>query len=351
LVYPHVPITGKLSCDFDFVLFFYEFPPLPKRYTTMAGCRRTRTVFQLPSVGTWFENIAVRLSGLLLVTRLDVPQLWQVNPTTGAGAALITFPAPITSLLGIAEISPNKFAVNAGRQDANGTVPGSWGVYTLDLSVTTTAPPKPKLLAQVREAALINGLAVWDGGSTLLGSDSQRGVLYAIDARTGAYAAVASDPTMLSPPDAPLPIGINGLKARGEYIYFTNTFGQALYRVPAAGRGAGVRLTGPVQELASGTFTPDDIALDADGAVYIAAQPQNVMVKSPPGRHSNRTEVVAGSIGSLDVASPTALAFGRTASDLRTLYVSTSGAQFAPVNGTIVEPAKVVAVDLSCPRE
>jgi sugar lactone lactonase YvrE len=311
----------------------------------MAGCRRTRTVFQLPNVGSWFENIAVRLSGLLLVTRLDVPQLWQINPTTGAGAALITFPAPITSLSGIAEISPDLFAINAGQQDANGTVPGSWGVYTVDVSV---AAPKPKLLSNVREAALINGLAVWDGGSTLLGTDSQSGTLYSIDAKTGAYAVAARDPSMRSPPGAPLQIGINGIKTRGSYVYYTNTFGQALYRAPAAGRGVNFRLTGPVQTLASGTFTPDDIALDDIGAVYIAAQPQNSIFRSPPPPNSNRTEVVAGSIGSLDVASPTACAFGRAARDVRTLYVSTSGAQFAPVNGTIVEPSKVVAVDLLC---
>ena len=313
----------------------------------MAGCKRTRTVFQLPNVGSWFENIAVRITGLLLVTRLDAPQLWQINPTTGAGSALINFPAPITSTTGIAEISPDVFAINAGRQDANGSsVPGSWGVWTVNLGTGQTAP---KLLASVPEAALINGLAVWDGGSTLLGSDSQLGQLYSIDTRTGEHAIVARDPTMVSPPGAPLAIGINGLKTRGNYVYYTNTFGMALYRAPIAGRGTRVRLTGPVQTLASGTFVPDDIAVDKDGSVYIAAQPSNTIVRSPPGRNSNNTEVVAGSLGSLDVASPTALAFGRLVRDARTLYVSTSGAQFAPVNGTIVEPAKVVAVDLACP--
>jgi len=311
------------------------------------ACKKTRTVFQLPNVGSWFENIAVRLTGLLLVTRLDLPQLWQIDPTTGAGAALITFPPPITSLSGVVELTPNVFAIGAGQQDANGTIPGSWGVWTVDL--TAARPRAPKLLAQVREAGLVNGLAVLgDDCDTILASDSQSGVLYGIDARTGRYAAAARDPTMASPPGAPLPIGINGLKTRGADLYFSNTFGRALYRVPLAGRGAGVRLAGPVRALATGSFIPDDIALDDRGAVYITAHTTNEILRSPPGPRSNDTEVVAGGPGSLDLPGPTACAFGRTPRDARTLYVVTEGAQFAPVNGTIIEPAKVVAVDLAC---
>ena len=312
-----------------------------------AACKKTRTVFQLPNVGSWFENIAVRLTGLLLVTRLDVPQLWQIDPTTGTGAALITFPPPITSLSGVVELTPNVFAIGAGQQNANGTIPGSWGVWTVDL--TPAQPRPPRLLVQVREAALVNGLAVLgDDGATLLASDSQSGVLYSIDARTGRYAAAARDPTMASPPGAPLAIGINGLKTRAGSLYFSNTFGGALYRVPVAGRGANVRLAGAVQKLASGAFAPDDIALDDRGAVYITAHTTNQILRSPPGPRSNDTEVVAGCPGCLDLPGPTGCAFGRTPRDARTLYVVTEGAQFVPVNGTITEPAKVVAVNLAC---
>jgi len=94
-------------------------------------------------------------------------------------------------------------------------------------------------------------------------------------------------------------------------------------------------------------LTPD-VAVDQRGAVYITAHTANEILRSPPGPSSNDTEFVAGCPGCLDMSGITACAFGRTPLAARTLYVVTEGGQFAPINGTFVEPAKVVAVDLTC---
>ena len=56
---------------------------------------------------------------------------------------------------------------------------------------------------------------------------------------------------------------------------------------------------------------------------------------------------MAGSQGSLALAGATSGVFGATAADRRTLYVTTSGALAGPVNGSVTEPAKIVAVDMS----
>jgi hypothetical protein len=49
----------------------------------------------------------------------------------------------------------------------------------------------------------------------------------------------------------------------------------------------------------------------------------------------------------MSVAGCTAAAFGRSKKDGKTLYVTTSGGQAVPVNGTVTEGGKVVAIDTS----
>jgi hypothetical protein len=62
---------------------------------------------------------------------------------------------------------------------------------------------------------------------------------------------------------------------------------------------------------------------------------------------NGETEVLAGDPQSSVLPGPTSAAFGRTVNDANTIYVTTSGALFAPINGTYTEGAKVVAVKLN----
>lgn len=57
--------------------------------------------------------------------------------------------------------------------------------------------------------------------------------------------------------------------------------------------------------------------------------------------------VVAGAQQESVVAGAIAGTFGRTSADRHILYVVTDGGLASPINGTFVEPAKVVAVDTS----
>lgn len=52
-----------------------------------------------------------------------------------------------------------------------------------------------------------------------------------------------------------------------------------------------------------------------------------------------------GSITQLTVAGDTSARFGRTPGKFDTLYVSTAGGPAPPVNGTVTEGEKVVAID------
>lgn len=80
---------------------------------TAAGKVTVRDVWQF-SDPTWVENVAVRSNGHLLVTVASRPDLYQIDPTGGAPLLVHTFPQYI-SLLGIAEIESDVFAVVTGN--------------------------------------------------------------------------------------------------------------------------------------------------------------------------------------------------------------------------------------------
>ncbi len=300
--------------------------------------KKTRVVFQLADIGTWFENIAVRPSGTLLATRLDVAELWEIDPATGSGSALVTFPEPLKSLTGITEVSPDVFAVGAGQYNLGaGTVAASFGVYLVDLN---SASPVPKLVTQIPEAGLINGMTTW-GADILLVGDSEFGALYKVDVAAGTYTKLLADETMGSPEEAPLQIGINGIKRLGNHLYFTNSMRQTIFRVPLDANAAA---TGPVETVVSG-LPLDDLAFDEAGTAYVTTHVGNSIVTVTPG--AKEGVVSAGSADSLELAGCTAAAFGRRPGDKKALYVVTCGALTMPVKGEETEPAKIVAVDFA----
>ena len=303
--------------------------------------RSTRVIFQLPNKGTWFENIAVRPNGLLLVTRVDVPEVWAIDPASGGGTAIHSLPAPINSITGITELSPDVYAIGAGQYDlAKGSIEGSWEIWTFSLaSAERDARSMPRKVVDVPRAGLVNGLATLDAG-TVLAADSTHGSVYKIDLVSNTCSLALSDELMNPGPEPFIPIGINGIKIRDGFLYFTNSARALFCRLPI---GAGAKATGEVEVLASG-FVPDDLAFDTDGSALIAAHPQNMVVKVLPG--SSEVITVAGKVDSLEIAGGTACAFGRKAGEHRVLYVVTAGAVSSPVNGE-TEPGKGVAIDLS----
>jgi hypothetical protein len=296
-----------------------------------------KTIFQFASNGTFLENIAVRSTGTLLTTRLDVPEVFEINPFTGHGAPLITIPGHNTTT-GIAELRPDVFAIGAGNYSlTTGAVPGTLGIWLVDLHIS----PEPTLVVTIAEAGLVNGLARLND-KTVLFSDSQKGKVYAVDVAKKSYSIKMEGEAFEPPPDAPLPVGVNGLKIltlnKKTYLYFTNSFRQQFSRVEIDHDANPV---GAVEVVAQGFFE-DDFAIRKDGTAFVTTHIMHSVVKVLP---DGEWSVIAGNETSLEVAGDTSCAFGRKKKDENVLYVVTSGAQLAPVGG-VIEPAKVVAIDL-----
>lgn len=310
----------------------------------MAEPKPSKTVFQFPPTKpTWLENIAVRQNGTILTTALHAPELWTIDPTTGKGEIAVSFPEPVRSVIGIAELSHDLFAVGAAEWEVmtDPFTPGSWSIWIVDFNnkagTAVGLPPAPKFIAHGPKKGLCNGLARLDDHTVLI-ADSILGLVYKLDISTPAAECFQAytDEEMTSPPGAFAPIGVNGIKVRGDYFYFTNTTRGAFYRRPLAGAG-------PVQELASG-FPPDDFAFDVDGTAYITTHAAHTVVKVSPDT-GKEVVTVSGGLDRLDVAGSTSCAFIRDEGKKR-LYVSTCGALSAPVNGTETEPAKVTVIEI-----
>ncbi|SPO04008.1 uncharacterized protein DNG_06691 [Cephalotrichum gorgonifer] len=292
-----------------------------------AAAQTVSTAFQLEDVGTWFENLAVRASGSVLATRMDAPEVWEIDPSTGTGSALVTVPGHL-STTGITELTADVFvfsAANFSFADPPGLEPGSLAVWKVDLS-GEAEDPEPELVARFPDARFLNGMATWDVKRVLVGDTA--GVVYLLDVETGEFETAL---------DGPEVAGVNGLRARDGEVYAMSTTERILYRIPV---DADARISGEVEALYQGLGI-DDFDVGADGAVYAASPSGNVVVKIQGGEATT----LAGGEGSLEVISPTSVRIGRGAGE-GSIYVSTTGNGAFGGPEDVKEPASIVAIRL-----
>lgn len=151
--------------------------------------------------------------------------LYELDPSTSpAQAQVVTTFAGATALTGFAKIGDDKYAVIGG-------VRGSYHydnetIYTIDLSSsnTTTTTPTTAIAAQLPDAIMLNGAASLPASpSILLIADARVACIWRVDTATGAVEKVLEGDYLAAPANASVPIGVNGLKVRAGYVYFTNT--------------------------------------------------------------------------------------------------------------------------------
>ncbi|KAF4501981.1 hypothetical protein FAGAP_1772 [Fusarium agapanthi] len=313
-----------------------------------------KTVFQLDSKPSFFESITIRPSGTLIVTRQDTNEIWEIDPVSRAGKCIATVP-DVASVTGIAQVLPDVYAFGAGTyrlENHQGTVTGSYSVWVVNLR---GSEPDVRLVVKMPEVGQLNGLAAWD-----------------------AEAVLAAD-SLKDPPNAPVRMGVNGIKIRKvdgiKYIYYTITTRMLFCRVPvdddvistdtveilATGYASQIVAVGTMFEGHSSAtipedvertlahplppptvgLVPDDFCVADDGTVYMTRHPTNMVIRIPP--NGGEGVVIAAGFASWDVASATACALGVTKADKDMLYVTTAGGNVVPINGQ-TEAAKIVVV-------
>jgi hypothetical protein len=313
-------------------------PPLP-----------TRQVYQFPNP-TWIENIWTRSNGDLLVTEYyPTAAVYLISSPASSSATatlLHTFPN-LDGLLGVIETSPGLVTVFGHNYTTPGSpINGTSQVWELDLRVGKRPAPA-HLVADIPEAVFLNGVYnTPDEDGAILISDSSLGLVWRVDTTSGDYEVAVQDAAMNPVVGAGLKIGINGITVNDGYLYWTNSFEAAIYRVKITDQGfrapsAAVKL---VANLTGKATFLDDLVIGPgkqDGIWTLTNLDNTLILVDDKGTG----EIVAGSQDQLTLASGTAGKFGARTTDADILYVVTAGGFASPVNGTLVEGGLVVAVD------
>lgn len=278
------------------------------------------------------ENLAVRANGLILATvaapsalLLQIDPLGIVPPTT-----VLEFPGA-KGAFGITEGCDDFFYIAAGNfsiQTFSG-VPDSFAVFEVNMTGFATMPNGThtheaaiRKVAELPNAKLVNGIAAANE-SVMLVADSTAGIIWKVEVDTGDVSIADQDQTLKGP--HPGVAGVNGIKVSNEWLYYTNTGLQSVFRKPILPDGVA---HGSPELVASHVFG-DDFLVTKE-ALYVAS-PANVVLRVADCKQ----EIIAGVYNSSlsGLIGPTAVQFGRLAPDGNSLYVSTNGGVQKTVEG------------------
>jgi len=309
-----------------------------------------RSVHQFPNE-TWVENLYIRSDGNILATVLSSSDLYLINPSEGSGenaVLLNSFPGS-TGLAGITEIKPNVYAVIAGNWSdvIFATTPGSYSVWEVDLTCYKNKGKdngvEVRKIADIPQAGFLNGMIPLGAKKEeVLISDAYLGVIWKLDTKTGKYEVILDEPEMKDAPNPVAVLGVNGIKLRQDFLYFTCSTQEIFARVAINADGT-KKLGRKVEILATGIFG-DDFAFDRHGNAWIAADPVNTLYRVTP---DGKITIVLGSPtgGRGVVAGITAARFGVTQKDRDILYLTSNGGIPSLINEGAIVGGKIMAVD------
>lgn len=278
------------------------------------------------------ENINLRPNGRVLMTTFSNASLYTLDPTSSNPTAeLVAAFYPSTALTGIARVGSDKFAVVGG-------VRGSYmytneTVYTCDFGLGPE--PAIEVAATLPGAVMLNGMdSLPQNPAVVLIADSRAGAVWRVNTADGDVAVAYQDDLLLPPDNATVPIGINGLRVSGGYVYFTNTARNLFARVAVTDDGV---MHGGVETVAvlvpgEDGYVWDDFALSASGEIAYMAQSPNAIGRVVIG--TGQMDVIVG-VGNdtMSLIGPTSVAL---AEDGVTAYVSTRGLQSSGISGQLV---------------
>ncbi len=279
-----------------------------------------KIVHQFP-VGKSVENLAVRHNGKVLTTIISQPELYQIDPLHGESAKLISNSfGPVMGLLGIVETYPDIFYVAAGNISTTTLtgIPDTFSVWKVDLTSHHIPAPTSKI-ADFPDAGLLNGMALLSKEKGLiLIADSIAGGVWRLNVFTGEVLRIIDIADTLPPPPPAFHFGVNGIKILEGALYFSNTGTNSLYRLPIHANGTAA---GNSTVVASGLNFIDDFQFNDEGNAFVALNFPSELVKVT----TKGMKKVLVDNTTLTLPNPTAVQFGRTFADRKSLYISEGG--------------------------
>jgi sugar lactone lactonase YvrE len=265
-------------------------------------------------VNTFLESIAIAPDGTLWVSNHEAGQIVRVS-LDGQQTVWATWESKIAG-----------FAI---ATDDSLIVTG-WNLSGIPVVLQVSDRGSIELVTTIPEAIFLNGLTHLKNNLYLI-ADAYRGAIWQLNLAERVASIWLEHPLLSrSNPTSQIP-AVNGLKMFGDKLYASNTERQLILRIAVDTLG---NPSEPEVWIENNNI--DDFAFDVEGNLYGATHIFNSVVRIAPDGH---TTIVATE--KQGVTGSTAIAFGRTESDLDCIYVVGNGGMFLPPPTGIV-PAEVV---------
>jgi sugar lactone lactonase YvrE len=166
--------------------------------------------------------------------------------------------------------------------------------------------------------------------NTALICDAYKGCIWSYDLQSNKAEIWLQHP-LLTRADETSPIpAANGIKLYNDIVFVSNTDKHLFITIPLKDTAAGT------PEIFLDKVNIDDFAIDEAGTIYAATHIYNSVLKITPAKNITLIgEAEQGLTGS------TAVAFGKTAADKNSIYVTTNGGMWLPPPEG-VQPGKVI---------
>ncbi|KAI0407301.1 hypothetical protein F4802DRAFT_554965 [Xylaria palmicola] len=209
-------------------------------------------ITQAPS-DSWFEGFVLRPNGRVLATRLDKPELYMFEAEDkDAEPRLVCTLPDCNSLINICAIPGrhDEYFVLASTADLEAVSHRDvWLWRVVMRGYDDGVPPETVRVTSVPEEGYCLGVAAISERIVLL-PDGMTACIWRLDTQTGAKTLFARDESM-EPSAGDGFFGVNRLQIVSDFVYFTNSSGGNVCRIPMAlDAEVGVRTAGPVQTIA-----------------------------------------------------------------------------------------------------
>ncbi|KAI1193164.1 hypothetical protein F5X97DRAFT_51493 [Nemania serpens] len=234
-------------------------------------------ITQCPS-DSWFEGLTLRPNGKVLATRLDKPELYTFEPEDQDAVPRLVCTLPnCNSLTNICSIPgyQDEYFVLASTADLELVSQKDVSLWRIIMNSDDSVPPKTARVTSVPEEGYCLGVKAVSDRIVLL-PDGKTSCIWHLDTQTGKKTLFADDESMKRVADEGF-FGVNRLQIIGDYVYFTNSSGGKLGRIPIefdpSHGDVGIRKTGPVQIIVDNLPSNlDGMAVSPDQThVYVAS--------------------------------------------------------------------------------
>jgi hypothetical protein len=228
-------------------------------------------VDQLPS-NAWVEGLVVRPNGRGLLSRLDQPELWDVDVDDPAAEPrlLHTFPDS-GGIIDVCPVAgrPDQYAVISGAVDMEKVVFLDFVLWRVELDPDDARPPQVARVAALPDAGLLLGATPLTDRFMLVADSGKHSISW-IDLETGhSQVLVQDDNSMKAETDSDF-FGLNRLRVAAGHLWYTNSSAGLLCRVPVeltpASPDAPIRLAGEIACVADDIPGCDGLAVAEDGS-------------------------------------------------------------------------------------